>query len=390
MAIQLKVQENINNVLYVAAKWPGKSKSNDGGDTTINEFIESLSPFCNLDLLCFRDDIEQNIVVSGISKVFVIESDFARFQTYSDRRGEKFFNRIEQSKIAARAICKIANRYQIIIVQHASLILDLDKHEEIMKKLILLPMFTSTSYEKAGEYVPHEYKLLEQRCIRRVSKIITPSYVERDILVSNCGVDSSKIFVIPRAVDCVFHKRKLNTNEIRLVYVASVRLQKNHMCALRIVNKLRDLGYEVSMVCIGAIQDEKLFEECMLYVKEKKLLKVVSFIGNLSSVEMKKIMDNCMINISVSNWETFGRGIYEGMAMGLPTVVFNKLECVLKAENIGVYPIFVSTEDDMADSIIKLIKNNGFYESESRKGRLVQKILSFDRIQKQVKQAVIE
>ncbi len=386
----MKNSKNIQNVLYVAAKWPQKSKSNDGGDTTINEVISSLSPCCTLDLLCFRDDIKDNATLPGINRVFITEKDFACFQTYSDRRGEKFFTRVEQAKEVAKEIRKIEDRYQLIIVQHVSLILNLGNDIEIMNKLVLLPMFTSTSYEKAGEYVPDEYKILEKRCISLVYKIITPSYVERNILVKECGVDSSKICVIPRSLNCTFHERKLRSKKISLVYVASVRLQKNHLCALRVVDKLRKIGYEVSLICIGAIQDKMIFKECLSYINERNLMNEVTFVGNLSYVEMEKIMNNCTINISVSNWETFGRGIYEGMAMGLPTVVFSKLECVLQAENIGVYPLVANSENDMVERIIKLSTDNDYYEKESNKGRTVQKVLSFEQIKNNLKIAILE
>ena len=71
----MKNSKNIQNVLYVAAKWPQKSKSNDGGDTTINEVISSLSPCCTLDLLCFRDDIKDNATLPGINRAFITLSD---------------------------------------------------------------------------------------------------------------------------------------------------------------------------------------------------------------------------------------------------------------------------------------------------------------------------
>lgn len=167
-------------------------------------------------------------------------------------------------------------------------------------------------------------------------------------------------------------------------------MEKQRTTLTRVVDKLRKIGYEVSLICIGAIQDKMIFKECLSYINERNLMNEVTFVGNLSHVEMEKIMNNCTINISVSNWETFGRGIYEGMAMGLPTVVFSKLECVLQAENIGVYPLVANSENDMVERIIKLSTDNDCYEKESNKGRTVQKVLSFEQIKNNLKIAILE
>ena len=152
-------------VLYVSSKWPYKSNSNDGGDSTINEIIRAVSPVCTLDLLCFRDDINYEEKIDGLNKIFIIGLDFANFETYSNRDGSKFYKRIQQAKIAAHEIRKLADDYQIIIVQHTSFILYLKDDIDILQKIVLLPMFTTASYVKAGDFVPKEYKLLEEQTI---------------------------------------------------------------------------------------------------------------------------------------------------------------------------------------------------------------------------------
>lgn len=380
----------MKRVLYVTSKWPGKSRSNDGGDSTIKEVIKSLSSKCTLDLLCFRDDKNDEISVNGLNKIFKVEEDFSNFDTYSDRKGEKFYKRIEQAEVAATEIRKIACNYHIIIVQHTSLILGLKNDSEILKKIVLFPMFTSASYEKSGEFVPEEYKLLEQKCIKNVYRIVTPSYVERDILLNDCNVEMEQVTVVPRSVGFNFSLRKKSSAVIRLVYVASVRLQKNHMAALRVVNIIKNAGMDVYLTCVGAIQDKAIYTECLDYIRKNNLSDDVVFVGNTSFSEIESIFSESDINISVSNWETFGRGIYEGMSTGLPTVIFDSLDCVLKSDNIGVYPVAVKTENQMATEIIKLASDSDYYERESKKGILIQKKLCFDEVKKHLRLAFVD
>jgi hypothetical protein len=49
-------------------------------------------------------------------------------------------------------------------------------------------------------------------------------------------------------------------------------------------------------------------------------------------------------------------------------VVFDKLACIVNADNIGIYPIMVETEKQMVDEIIRLSKDADYYLNESQKG----------------------
>lgn len=110
----------------------------------------------------------------------------------------------------------------------------------------------------------------------------------------------------------------------------------------------------------------------------------VVFHGNKPFMEVEKIVAQCDINISVSNWETFGRGIYEGMVVGLPTIILEKLECIKMATCIGIYPCIVKDIFDMAKTIERLICDNEFYQLESVKGERLQVVLDENRIYQMV------
>ena len=79
---------------------------------------------------------------------------------------------------------------------------------------------------------------------------------------------------------------------------------------------------------IGTVQDDNLMNECKKFIDQNKLEKYVSIYNELSQEQLAKLFQKMDINISVSNWETFGRGIFEGIQSGLPTFVPSRLTVV--------------------------------------------------------------
>lgn len=364
-------------VLIVTAKWPYTTKSTDGGDSTTKEIIRSLKDDYIVDMLCFRNDIDEQIKIDDVQKIYFYYDDFALFKNYQLHNEEKFLVRITQSEIAKKEIKRVYRDYEFIIIQHAMFILDMEDEKELLDKIVLYPMFTGSSYLKSGEMVPSNYLDKEKKVLSLVKLIISPSDVEKKMLIEDYGVDGKRIIVVPRPVDYIFGVRKISDSQkIRLLYIASVRLQKNHLDALRLVKIIKERGIDVELHCIGAIQDDAIFGECMNYLEINRLAEHVIFHGNKSHDQIEKIMGICDFNISVSQWETFGRGVYEGMVFGLPTLITDKLECIIQADNLGVFPCIVSSLEEMADTIIDLFYDEKKYENESIKGKELSSLLS--------------
>ncbi len=364
-------------VLFVTAKWPELTSSTDGGDSTTNEIIMSLRDNYNLDMLCFRNDIADGNSINGVRNIFFYQDDFALFGNYSLHNEEKFRVRIKQSRIARDEIRKRCNEYDFIVVQHDMFILCMHDDEDILEKTVLFPMFTGGSYLKCGEDVPEKYLDLEKAVLKKVRLIVTPSIVEKTMLVKEYGVPVDHIVIIPRPVQYKPSFMQMTSKDkVGLVYVASVRLQKNHLLAMKLVKRLVDEGIDAELQCVGAIQDEAIYSECLDYLKSHDLMSRVVFWGSQSHDKLLEIMKKNDINISVSKWETFGRGIYEGMAYGLPTIVLDSLECVSGATNIGVYPIITDGIDHMAEEIIDLCNDENRYLHESLKGKQIGNLLN--------------
>lgn len=363
-------------ILVVSAKWPYVSNSTDGGDSTLNEIIRSLAREYLLDLFCFRNDIDIQSKIEGVNNIIFYQEDFAMFKNYSLHNEEKFNVRLIQAEIALNQIEKISHQYDLIVVQHVMFLLKMQNRYEILNKVILYPMFTGTSYLKCGENVSRKYFNAEKEVIGKVKMIITPSSTEKEMLINDYHVMHEKIVVIPRPIKFKYQLRQQQSVQvINLIYIASIRMQKDHLKAMKLVKLIMDKGVNVILNCVGAVQDKHIYEECIDFLENNKIEGNVIFHGNKSNEELGKLIDKCDFNISVSRWETFGRGIYEGMTAGLPTIVLDSLECITNAHDINIYPCVVKNIEEMAEKVIEMIESESYYKDESKKGELLEKKL---------------
>ena len=379
----------MKKVLFVTSKHPLPSDSRDGGDSTVSEMVRAFGAYCQLDILLFRE-LDRDIKLPFINKIFFQNIDFANYNCYSCQNGEKFFVRLQQADISAKKIICLAPDYDVIIVQHVMFLLKLAKYDvHVFKKIILLPMFTGMEYIKSQDYVPPAYTESEKIALSHIPKFITPSNVEREILINDYNISPEKIYVIPRSISGIeFINRERCKKKLQLVYIASIRHQKAHKEAMELLKYVKKSIPIAQFHCVGTVQDKNLFRECMVFLQENFLDSDVIFHGTINRSELNNLLSKCDINISVSLWETFGRGIFEGMAAGLPTVV---LQRILSVDDFpkNVRPLTVSCIEKMVDEILLLYEDEKFFKAESSKGKLIQEYLSFERIQKVLQNVVL-
>lgn len=381
----------MKKILLVTGKWPYKSEINDGGDATVSELIEALGKECLLDLLVIRDDIDTNTKIAGVHSIRMLSEDASCFDNYGKMEDSKFLKWIRIGQYVAEILRKCETSYDQIIIHHILFGTGLTPDDSsILQKTILMPMFTGMSYLQVGEYVPQVYLETERRIIPYFWHILTPSNHEKRLLTENYAASEKNIIVIPRPVKYAFAERKsVPICSMKLLYIGSVRKQKNHADAVRMMHHLTARYPDAKLFCCGALQEKTLYEECQSLIAQWNLNDNIIFLGNCSREELGQIICNCDFNISVSNGETFGRGIYEGMAAGLPTVVLKQLECVRTTDTVSVQPVKAANYQDMAEKIITLIENPADYLLESRKGIRLQEELSAEKIYAHIRQAVL-
>ena len=345
-------------VLLYLGKFPACGFDIDGGSILAKQLIDTLKKICTLDVVFIRKYGEtfSDIEVNRISYV-----------DYKDAENNKFARRLknlDSNREALKDFCK----YDLVITAHVSKFFGMEIFgNEFWDKTILFPMFCTQSYRLAGEFVPDEYTVMEQKVIEKVGKIITPSKIECEDLIRDYGCSRSKIKLIHRGISSLIMRRanyEIHT-PVKMVYIASIKKQKNHFAVLELLKNLNGFNLKTELHLIFTVQDKLLYKQFLEEISKKKLDSMIIFHEALSQKDLAKILYEADINISTSLWETFGRGIFEGMAAGLPTFVFEKLENVKKicGDDGGIY--FAKNIFDMAQAILQLIQNREKYKNAS-------------------------
>ena len=357
-------------ILIFTAKWPFSNYEIDGGSITVSQYVSVLSQRHEVDYLYLKknkDEVQCN--VEGIHNLEVVDGEYLDYHTYNSVDSNKFIARLNNIKYNNQLIKERIDRYDIVLIVHClqAMGLEAELTEAQLKKIIVLPMLLAGSYIKSGDMVPQEYIEAEKRILNAVGTIITPSTTERDYIVDSYSVESGKIQVIPRAVgrEFIAEPHKVVTEPIDLCYVASFKNQKNNIDAIRLIHELKLRNISARLHLVGTRQDANVYQACTDYVNQNDLTKLVVFHEIMSQGDLASFYQNMDFNISTSLCETFGRSIFEGLAMGLPTIAYDCLEEVVHLTQRKPGIVFVSDWVQMADEIINLL-NKSDYEEMSR------------------------
>jgi len=345
---------NKKTMLYLG-KFPGDEGDMDGGSQLSYQLIESLKNKTVLDL-CFIRKGDQKFETDGVHNISYVP--------YINPYGNKFQRRLENLDTNKTAI-KNGNEYDLIIAAHCSKLFGLQDDPEIMEKSVIFPMFLTQSYKRANEDVPVEYTTQEQEVLKNVSQILTPSSEEKDDMVNFFSIPTEKIRVIPRGISPVVASSIRNCTEVKLISIGSVKEQKNHIDDIRLLELLISKGIQASLVIAGSVYDEFIMQEMKVFIKEHDLKDKVSFVSGLNRQEISALLSEMTFGISNSRWETFGRGIFECLASGLPTLVSDSLTTVQRLTGYQKGISFHANINSMADMIISLYKSPDLYQAEA-------------------------
>lgn len=361
----------IRRVLLYLGKFPGYGFDVDGGSILARRLIDMLKNKCCLDVVFIRKNHEE---------FFDKQVHSVRYVQYIDAKNNKFVRRLENLQTNREAIGDY-HIYDTIITAHVSKFFGLEhESDDFWKKTILFPMFCTSSYKRAGESVPSLYTDFENVVLSKVGKIICPSLSEKNDLIRDNNVDSSKIYVIPRGIPQFFYftNNKSVISSPKIVYIGSIKPQKNNLDAIKVLNCLRksEVNAQLHMIC--TIQDGDIFQELQKYIFSHELGPYVHFHFEQRQEEVADLLHKMDISISVSNWETFGRGIYEGIVSELPTYVYENLTDVRQFCNGNMGVTFVKNHLEMASEINKIISTPQLYEQKVAALRLLKEKVSYE------------
>ena len=351
----------LKKVLLFTGKFPSFGDDTDGGSVLIYSLIQALKNNCILDVIFTRTPRKGFEVIEGVRKV--------SFETYEHHLSDKFARRLANKEQLFSRLRKEIAAYDTVIITHCSKAFGIERlSAEERSKIVLFPMYLSPSYKRSGECPTDEYIASECNALCSAGKILTPSDSEKQDMVRVFGIDENKIKVIPRGYSSYIKPIVKQPHfPIELLYIASIKEQKNTKEAIVLLKELSEYKIDARLHLAGSYQNDSILSDCRTYITANGLSEKVIFHGVLPQKELAALIARAHINISVSNWETYGRGIFEGMAGGLPTVIFDHLECVKQYVTDGEGISFVLNHEAFLSKLIELCAAPDYYSVQARK-----------------------
>ena len=181
----------MKKVLIYTGKFPSFGDDTDGGSILIHSLIETLNGNCVLDIIFTRTPQQEFMQVDGVRNV--------SYETYENRPKNKFQRRLQNKEQLFRRLRSVINDYDTVIITHCSKAFGIDSlTKDEQSKIVLFPMYLSTSYARSGEIPPLEYVEEERKALLSAGKILTPSDSEKLDMINDFGINPNKIKVIPR------------------------------------------------------------------------------------------------------------------------------------------------------------------------------------------------
>lgn len=293
-------------ILIVTEKYSAEDKYRDGGARLINSLLKVFDE--KAEVICFSNKkVEEG---GSIAYPFYLKNRFER--------------RLANASFIRNKIEKRQKNFTHIIFVHVSMQFGLvEKPLANNLKIWTFPMFLSPSYEAAGEIVPQNYKKAEMMCLKASDNVITPSYFEKLQLTNLYNVPEKKVHVIPRGIEKTYFPHKVRNFKTSPVFcsVGSIKRQKNTLELVRFFSGLTKKYPKASLIHIGPIQDTTYAQGVFEEVEALGLKDAVKFMGYIDPRHIQYKLKDCHIHLSFTNCETFGRSIFETLALGIPNIV---------------------------------------------------------------------
>jgi FkbM family methyltransferase len=177
------------------------------------------------------------------------------------------------------------------------------------------------------------------------------------------GIDSEKVKQIYHSVkipEGIEQKDKKDTFRIsqsfRLALVGRIMPSKGQMDAIRAVKILKDYGYKVELVLVGAKGDKDYVKKIEDFVEQNELKELIHFVDFTNNPYTYVMQSNAVLMCSRN--EAFGRVTVEGMLLGKPVIGSNSggTPEIIKNQETGLL-YKPGDPEDLAQKISTLIKN---------------------------------
>jgi len=330
-------------VLIITEKCHPNSDQRDGGARVIDTLKHFLKGVC--DIMQFGGTKE------GCAKYYY---------NYPDCQENRFERRLSNREFIGQKVQEISNDYSHLIFIHISMQFGLEVFP-VEKGTVVwtFPMFLTPSYRASGETIPKEYFEAEKRALTFSHAILTPSLFEKRQIHDIYGIDEEKIFMVPRGIDASLISR--NTRKLSSTFlfcsVGSIKPQKNTLELVNLFAAVQKRFPSALLRLIGPVQDHQYAMEVLRRIKQLTLEQQVEFSGFVEPKGLVKALSDCHFHLSASWCETFGRSIFETLALGIPNIAFQGDHAAQDFLSERPYMAFVDNKEDAVSKIEEMIES---------------------------------
>ncbi len=216
------------------------------------------------------------------------------------------------------------------------------------------------------------YEIKFRKSCRNADRIIAISKQTKNDIIEYFGINADKIDVVYQGCNLAFQE-KADTEQVSviskkyslpdeyLLYVGTVEKRKN---LLTIVKALKFSNLKIPLVVVG--RHTSYTEQVKNYIRNKNI-KNIRFIKHVNTSELPVFYQNAKIFIYPSIFEGFGIPVQEALFSKTP-VITSKTGCFPEAG--GPASIYIDPEntEDLANAILKLLKDDPFREKVVSEG----------------------
>ena len=200
--------------------------------------------------------------------------------------------------------------------------------KQISEELNIPYIFTSHSLGVFLEGYNKERVDCEKLVMRSSSFITASSQYENNLISENYDIDKKKIKQITPGVDRkVFVLDENIKRENILLSIGRIQEQKRQLDVLKFLDNFRKIDSNFLCYFVGG-PSGKSGDDYLIQlkdnVKELNLESNIVFLGNLTQIKIKELMNRSKLLIHTSHFETFGLVAIEANTMGVPVLTTNQ------------------------------------------------------------------
>lgn len=243
---------------------------------------------------------------------------------------------IHLNKITCSFGAEVSIKCKIPFITHIREFLEEDQSREFINK------------KYCYNLVKHSYKILA------ISNSIKNKY-ERIL--------NTPIEVIYNGVDVnnyIIHNHELfKKNKIKMLIVGRITSEKGQLDALKIVKKILELNFPVSLCIVGEVQDISYYNSLLYFIDKHALNDSVNILHHTNNI--KEIYNTNDICIVCSKKEAFGRIVIEAMLAGMVIVAHNQ-GAMKELININENGYLYNNIDEATEIIKYIYQNNSIHK----------------------------